>query len=242
MRCNKPVHYSAQLYDEYTTESVERYDEAMIRRLLQELWLVGRGPHTLIDVGTGTARLLVKIAKHPSFTDTRLIGTDYFPDMVAQARETVQRHGLQAQVTIDYADVHDMPYPRDHADFVISRSCIHHWANPVTAFQEIYRVLRCGGVALLHEPRRDPHPEALAEFNHKRDQVGVEPARLEEKYTPEEVKRFLKEAGLHKQSIVSAPKSGPGSLGFEVRLSKCHPLKVHVVSWIARIVLAAKWR
>ena len=98
-------------------------------------------------------------------------------------------------MAIDRADVHQMPYSDESADFIISRSTIHHWADPVKAFQEIYRLLTPGGVAIIHEPRRDPHPKALADFNAARAAVGVEPARMDEKFTPTEVKGFLKKAG-----------------------------------------------
>ncbi len=238
MRNNIPVLYGAELYDQYTVESVAAYDDAMIRRLRQEIRLMGRGPRTLIDIGTGTAQLLIKIATHPDLKCLRMTGTDYFEDMLQKARETVQRYALEHVIKIAHADVHDMPYPDDCFDFVISRSTIHHWASPVKAFHEIYRILTPGGVAIIHEPRRDPNPEALAEFNRRRQEVGVVPTTLEEKYTPEEVKQFLKEAHLHRYSIVSAPSRGPGSLGFEVRISKCNPLKVYIASWIAKIKTA----
>ena len=94
-----------------------------------------------------------------------------------------------------------------------------------------------GGVAIIHEPRRDPSPDALAEFNRARAAVGVEPARMEEKYTAAEVDAFLRRAGLAKQSIISAPRRGPGSMGFEVRISKCHPFKVWCLRWLARAYL-----
>lgn len=243
MRTNMPVHYSAEKYDEYTRHSVEVHDQRTIRRLRHEYRNVGRSsPCTLIDVGTGTAQLLVKLAEHKDMRWKRIIGTDVFEDMVAKARETIARNNLEHQVTIELADVHQMPYPDGTADLIISRSTVHHWADPVKAFQEIYRLLAPGGVAIIHEPRRDPHPQALAEFNAARAAVGVEPARMDEKYTAAEVSEFLRRAGLAKQSIVSAPRRGPGSMGFEVRISKCHPFKVWCIRWIARAyVLLKSW-
>jgi ubiquinone/menaquinone biosynthesis C-methylase UbiE len=237
-----PVHYSVEKYDEYTRHSVDVHDDRTIRRLCHEYRVLRRSPCTLIDVGTGTAQLLVKLAAHTDMKWKKIIGTDVFEDMVAKARETISENKLENQVSIDLADVHQMPYPDASADFIISRSTIHHWADPVKAFQEIYRLLTPRGVAIIHEPRRDPHPEALAAFNAARAAVGVEPARMEEKFTPAEVKGFLRKAGLEKQSIVSAPWRGPGSMGFEVRIAKCSPFKVSCIRWIARAyVLVKSW-
>ena len=240
MRTNMPVHYSAEKYDEYTRHSVEVHDERTIRRLRQEYRSLGRAPCTLIDVGTGTAQLLVKLAAHKEMQWKKIIGTDIFDDMLAKARETIATAHLENLIAIERADVHEMPYADGSADFIISRSTIHHWADPAKAFQEIYRLLAPDGVAIIHEPRRDPHPAALAAFNAARAAVGVEPARMDEKYTAQEVEAFLRTAGLAAQSIVSAPRRGPGSMGFEVRISKCHPLKVWCVRWIARAYLFLK--
>lgn len=240
MRTNMPVHYSAGKYDEYTRHSVEVHDERTIRRLRQEYRALGRSPCMLIDVGTGTAQLLIKLAAHKEMQWKKIIGTDIFDDMLAKARETIAAAHLENLVAIERADVHEMPYADECADFIISRSTIHHWADPVKAFQEIYRLLAPGGVAIIHEPRRDPHPAALSEFNAARAAVGVEPARMDEKYTAHEVEAFLRTAALNAQSIVSAPRRGPGSMGFEVRISKCHPFKVWCLRWVARGYLLLK--
>ena len=48
---NMPVHYSAADYDRYTTAAVSTYDDGIIRRLLQEYRLMGRGQRCLLDIG-----------------------------------------------------------------------------------------------------------------------------------------------------------------------------------------------
>lgn len=234
VRENLHVHYSAEAYDRYTERAVEVYDSGMIRRIRLEDKFRRTQRRTLLDVGTGTAQLLVKIAACRDLAHYQLIGTDLFEDMTDLAQETVERNGLNARIRIDRADVHDLPYDDEFADLIISRSTIHHWADPVQAFREIYRVLKPSGTVIIHEPRRDPAPDALFEFNRRRAELGIEPARMDEKFTPQEVQAFLNEAGLQRQSIISAPKRGPASLGFEVRISKCHPVQVWLVSWIAR--------
>ncbi len=231
---NVHVHYSAEKYDEYTANSVDAYDNRMVKRLKIELRFLPKGPKQFVDVGTGTAQLLIQIAKHPDFQDFSFVGTDYFEDMVLKARETVAKQELSEKIQIDQNDVHALPYPDEFAHLVISRSTIHHWAEPAKALAEIYRILKPGGVAVIHEPRRNPNPKALAEFNKKREELGVPPADLDEKYTPEEVKQFLKEAGLAKQHNLFAPKRGPGSLGFEVRIAKCPRKYIYLVGFVGR--------
>lgn len=216
-RENLHVHYSAEDYDRYTDKFVEVYDAAMIKRLRQEM----RGPGgVLLDVGTGTARLLIKIAAAPELKGLRLIGVDYFEDMLVPARKAVDESGFRDVIELRQADAHDLPFPEGFADYVISRSTIHHWTNPARALGEIARVLKPGGVAIIHDVRRDPAPDVLAKFNELRRQAGVEPSRLEEKYTAAEVSEFLRAAGLEDCATVEAPDTGIGALGFEVTITK----------------------
>lgn len=221
-RENLHVHYSASDYDRYTDKFVEVYDASMIKRLIEESRGRAAGG-VLLDVGTGTARLLVKIAAVAELKGLRLVGIDYFEDMIAAARQTVEGHGLGQAIELLRADAHDLPFPEGFADYVISRSTIHHWSEPARALREIHRVLKPGGVAIIHDVRRDPNPEVLERFNELRRQAGVEPARLEEKYTAAEVEGFLETAGLQNSATVVAPNTGPGALGFEVRITKAAP-------------------
>lgn len=216
-RENLHVHYSAESYDKYTEGFVQVYDDGMVKRLLQE---GGARGGVLLDVGTGTARLLIKMAAVPALEGLRLVGIDYYQDMVDEAVKAVAQAGLGGRVEVLQADAHQLPFPDAFADFVISRSTIHHWADPARALREIHRVLKPGGVALIHDVRRDPDPEVLAQFNEQRRLAGVEPCRLEEKYTAAEVEAFLAEAGIEGDSTVEAATRGPGALGFEVRIAK----------------------
>lgn len=220
MRDNLPVQYSTENYDRYTKDFVSIYDEFILLRLIDEYHLQGGGVKTLVDVGTGTAQILIKAAANPELKALSLIGTDYFDDMLDKAREVVKQTGLENRIEIVDADVHNMPFPDNYTDFIISRSTIHHWANPIRAFQEIYRILKPSGVAIIHDIRRNPAPEVLAEFNSLRQQIGIVPTNIEEKYTPQEVEEMLKVAGLTEYATITAPESGPGSLGFELRISK----------------------
>jgi ubiquinone/menaquinone biosynthesis C-methylase UbiE len=218
-RANLHVHYSADLYDRYSERFLDWYDDFMIRRLLFECR--GRPKDgVLLDAGTGTARLLLKMALRPEFTALHFIGTDYFPDMVELAVRNTRETGLANRIDILHADVHALPFSDQSAFVVISRSTIHHWAQPVTALQQIYRVLQPGGLALIHDVRRNSVPQALSEFNQMRRAAGVEPSRLEEKYTTEEIRRFVDEAGLAGHCMISAPMHGPASLGIELRILK----------------------
>ena len=195
----------------------------------------------LVDIGTGTAQLLIKMAADDRYAEYELIGTDYFQDMLDTAATAVAEAGHSARIRLDQNDVHDLPYDENYCELVTSRSTIHHWENPVRAFEEIFRILRPDGVALIHEPRRDPNPAALAEFNRRRAEVGIENARMDEKYTPGEVRDFLKQAGLARYAVVNAPSSGPSSMGFEVRIAKSSRVKVAMFRHVSAVRARFQW-
>ena len=196
----------------------------------------------LLDVGTGTAQLLIKMAQDHRFNTYELIGTDFFQDMLDRAREAIADAAVDvSRIQLDQNDVHDMPYDDDYAHLVSSRSTIHHWENPTKAFAEIYRVLAPNGVAIIHEPRRDPSPEAMMEFNRRRSELGIEDARMDEKYTPDEVLDFLRHAGIEQYSVINAPAYGPSAMGFEVRIAKSSVMRVNIFRWASKARVALRW-
>lgn len=213
------VRYTADRYDEFTAGFVRPFDEMVTRRVVGEARDRPAGS-VLLDVGTGTARLLIHLARVESLSGLRLIGTDLFADMIERARQSVAEAGLSDRIELTQQDVHAMDLPDESADIVLSRSTIHHWSDPSRALAEIDRVLRPGGVAFIHDVRRDPAPEALEEFNRLRARAGLGPSFLDEKFTAAEVEAFLLAAGLADRGTVHAPSSGLGALGMEVEIRK----------------------
>ncbi|MGD0774877.1 MAG: class I SAM-dependent methyltransferase [Candidatus Solibacter sp.] len=212
-RANIPVHYSAEAYDRYTQAFLGRFDRLLADRLLQEFRANPSG-RRLLDAGCGTCQFLSRLAGHAELSAVRFIGLDYFADMIQLSRGNVG-----AGIVLVQGDIHHLPFPPGSIDFVISRSTLHHWADPAAALLEIRRVLAPGGVALIHEIRRDPDPAALTMFNRLRAEAGVEPSRLEEKYTLDEIRQFIARSGLAGEAEIFAPSRGYSSLGCEVRIT-----------------------
>lgn len=218
-RVSAHVHTTAEQYHRMAVSEDNPWDALLIERLLAVSHDRPPGGR-LLDIGTGTGVVLLKLAGIPRFADVELIGSDYFEDMVIQARRRAAEAGLEGRIRFDREDAHHLSYPGEWATWVISRSTIHHWARPVQALKEIFRVLAPGGAALIHDIRRDPPPAAIARFNEMRGAAGVAPSLLDDKYTPAEARRMCEEAGIASSAQVFAPDDGPGALGYEILVEK----------------------
>src|ERR1043166_8064003 len=216
------VRYTAEEYDRYTAGFVKPFDDSLAERIVEEM--TGRDAGAiLLDVGAGTARFLVLLASMPQLSSLRLVGTDLFPDMVEQANKTIAAADCADRVEMHVGDAHSMDFPDNFADLVVSRSTLHHWHTPAKALREIHRVLKPGGVAIIQDVRRDPAPEAIAAFNRMREAANISaigPSYLDEKFTADEVRQFLRDAGIEADGTVRAPVKGLGALGLAVEIRK----------------------
>jgi ubiquinone/menaquinone biosynthesis C-methylase UbiE len=216
---NRAVGCAAGEYDRYTAGFVAAYDALLVRRLAQESQY-RQAELEVLDVGSGTARLLLQVASAHRLTRLRLTGLDYFGDMVDQARENVRACGLELRIRVVQGDVHALPFGRNTFDIVISRSTLHHFADPVEAIGEMHRVLKPGGVAIIHDLRRDSPEAAFEGFNAARAAACIAPSIRADKYTVPEVRRFAARAGISGESMIRTAPWGYASLGMELRIEK----------------------
>jgi len=219
-RLNKDlaVRYSAQAYDRYTAAGVAHFDDALAARLVGIVAVRDRPPGTLIDVGTGTARFLIRAAVEPGLSGIAMTGVDSFPDMVEEARRAVGDAGLGDRIAIMRADAHDLPFPDESAALVISRSTLHHFHDPIACIREMARIVEPDGMIIIHDVRRDADPEARAAFNRSREALGVPESLAHEKLSVDEIREVISRAGVAHRSVITAPETGPFALGFEIAI------------------------
>jgi len=95
---------------------------------------------TLLDVGTGTGRLLELLAPQISSG----LGVDASRAMLALARSRLAKPEL-AHCAVRQADMYRLPLPAASFDTVVLQMVLHYAENPAAALEEAARVLSPGG-------------------------------------------------------------------------------------------------
>ena len=134
------------------------YDE-MLRYCRDHGWIpidrivkaIPRG-HAL-ECGPGPGYIGLEWLKRTA--STQLVGYDISPDMLAIARENARKYGFDGRVQYVEGDVRRLPFADESFDAVFSNDSFHEWSHPVEAFNEIYRVLKPGGIYHVSDLRRD---------------------------------------------------------------------------------------
>ena len=96
---------------------------------------------TCLDLGSGPGHLAIALADQSDFN---AIAFDLSPYALEHARKNIEEAGLNKKITTLQGDVHNLPFPENSIDLIISRGSIFFWDNPEKVFSEAYRVLKPG--------------------------------------------------------------------------------------------------
>jgi len=72
--------------------------------------------------------------------------------------------GVADRVVFRLGNAAQMPFSAESFDCVVSSGSLHHWKEPIRIFNEVYRVLKNGGEALIGDLRRDAPRESKDEL------------------------------------------------------------------------------
>lgn len=113
----------------------------------------GRKPgfSSVLELGSGPGELAIEIAHR--LPGGEVVGIDLAQAMIDRAVERTRAVGLDGRVRFQLADAAALPHAATSFDLVVSTLSLHHWSSPAAVFAEIGRVLRPGGVALIHDLR-----------------------------------------------------------------------------------------
>jgi ubiquinone/menaquinone biosynthesis C-methylase UbiE len=148
----------------------------------------------LLEIGAGGAWLSAELSKLPKVVE--IVATDISPRLLKEQAPKVFRllkaHG--AKITRTPADFHQLDFPDDHFDYVVSSAVLHDAANIVQALREVKRVLKPGGqFVAIREP---VWPLVKIKLRSKMIAKLVATGVNDRFYTLSDYREFFKQAGL----------------------------------------------
>lgn len=135
----------AVYYDRLTRE--HRIDE--MKEQAREVARHVNDGDSILEVAPGAGYLSIELSKLGNY---RLTGMDISKDLV----EICKKNANEAGVEIDFrqGNVSQMPFQADVFDFIVCVLAFKNFKEPVTALEEMCRVLRSGGEALIMDLNR----------------------------------------------------------------------------------------
>ena len=164
--------------------------------------LLGReATSDLLDVGTGTGRMLELLAPHIK----RGVGIDQSPEMLALAREKLASAGA-THCQVRRGDLYRLPFADGDSergfDAAIFHQVLHYLDDPQAALREAARVLKPGGRVLIVDFA--PHELEFLRAEHAHRRLG---------FSDREVQGWFKAIGLKPVAAEAlAPRSGSQTL------------------------------
>jgi ubiquinone/menaquinone biosynthesis C-methylase UbiE len=127
--------------------SYRRQESGLYREIASYLPL--EIPGRVLDIGTGTGLQLRAI--HDRQPKASLYGLDLSPPAIKAAQSALK----DLKVDLRVGDIAAAPFENDFFQVVTCNASMSYWENPRDCFNEIYRILRPGGEALLFEPHQE---------------------------------------------------------------------------------------
>ncbi len=165
--------------------------EAEVEREILRV-LTNKPINTLLDVGTGTGRILEMLA--PSIK--RGIGIDNSREMLSLARARLDKNDLR-HCQVRQGDMYDLPVENGGYDAITFHQVLHFADDPKAAIIEAAEALAPGGRILIADFAPHSHEELRDSHAHRR--LG---------FADEQMVEYFKAAGLM-NSAVSHLKGGP---------------------------------
>ena len=173
---------------------------------------------SVLEVAPGPGYFSIELAKLGNYAIT---GLDISHAMV----EIASAKAAEAGVKVDFkqGSASNLPFPKDSFDFLLCRAAFKNFAQPVLALQEMCRVLKPGGKAVVIDLSRDASPAGVSRYvdglrlstiNRMVTKLVFKCFLIKSAYTREQFQHMLAQANFSHVDFLEE------ELGFEITVTK----------------------
>ena len=164
----------------------------------------------VLEIGCGAVQLCLALARR--FPTARLVGVEFDPASVAQARSAVRDADLQNRVQVRHADANHLA-DRDAYQLVVMNRSLHEVGGPDEHLDVLRRsnaALRAGGWTIVSEL---PYPDNEDDYRTNPDARRLAGVQLHEAIvgcamiTTSQLTALMRNAGYHEVRVIDQPRS-----------------------------------
>ncbi len=203
----------AKWYASLTRKSLEEF-KRLARRTAERI----PPQSNVLEVAPGPGYFAIELAK---LGDYQITGLDISETFVKIASANAVKEGMR--VDFRQGNAAKMPFADDVFDFLLCRAAFKNFSEPVRALEEMHRVLKPGGHALIIDLRRDASKQSIKQavngmhlgmVNGIITQLTFQFMLLRRAYTESELKKFISMTKFRNAEIRET------LIGLEISLSK----------------------
>ena len=199
-----------------------RKDLGEFERLARELAKDLTSGARVLEIAPGPGFLSVALAKLGPF---KITGLDISQSFVQMASQYAKREGVVARFI--HGSASDIPLEDGMFNLIVCRAAFKNFSEPLKAINEMHRVLKPGGRAIIIDLRKDASMDEIASYV---DGLHVSAANswfmkmtfqhmlLKRAYTEAQMAGLAAESDFKSCEIIRSP------IGMEIRLQRLQPL------------------
>jgi ubiquinone/menaquinone biosynthesis C-methylase UbiE len=151
--------FTAKWYASLTLRSLDEF-KALARRASDQVLNGSK----VLEIAPGPGYFAIELAKLGGYQVT---GLDISHTFVGIARRNAAKAGID--VDFQQGNAASLPFDSKMFDFLLCRAAFKNFSQPVRALEEMYRVLKPGGSALIIDLRKDASRESISDAVEKMD-------------------------------------------------------------------------
>ena len=203
--------FIATWYARQTAKDIEEF-RSTARQLAPHI----KAGDRVLEIAPGPGYLAIELQR---LTRCRMVGVDISNTFVRIATENALNAG--DDIAFDRGDAADLPLPANVFDFILCRAAFKNFAQPLAALDEMHRVLKPGGAAVIMDLRKDFLPQEVDDYVSGKGMIDAALIKLifntmlkRRAYTREAIAHLAAQSQFRQSEVRVVP------LGFELWLHK----------------------